>query len=351
MARASHPILRTLGATAAGLSLAVLARAAVRRARRLDLSGRVVVVTGGSRGLGLLIAEEAGRRGARVAICGRDPAALHAAERRLSEQGIEVLARPCDLGDRGQAEVFIERASLEWGRIDVLVNNAGVIHVEPVQSTSLESVEEAMRSNFWSAANATFAALPHLTERAGEARLVNITSIGGRVAVPHLLGYVASKFAFVGFSEGLSAELSRSGVRVTTVVPWLMRTGSYYNAEFAGRPDREMAWFSVGAALPLVSVNARRAARRIVRAIEDGERLVHVGLASAILARAAGLLPGITTRVMSVLDRVLPEPDPHPEGARRGREILSPLRGSPLLRFGDRAARENNEAPNGAAGS
>src|SRR5262245_43226697 len=170
-----------------GAATVALARAALQRARRLDLTGRVAIVTGGSRGLGLLIAEELGRRGARVAICGRSRSALDAAERRLREQGIDVLARPCDLGDREQARIFVERAALEWGRVDVVVNNAGAIHVEPAQTVTLDGIEEAMRSNFWSAANTTFAALPHLAERAGDARLVNVTSIGGRVAVPHLL--------------------------------------------------------------------------------------------------------------------------------------------------------------------
>jgi short-subunit dehydrogenase len=344
MARASRSLLRTLVAAAAGLSLAALVRAAVRRAHRIDLAGRVAVVTGGSRGLGLLIAEELGRRGARVAICGRDPRALEAATQRLRAQGIEVLARTCDLGSRRQAEDFIEAVTTAWGRIDVLVNNAGVIHVEPAETATLASLDEAMRSNFYAAVHATFAALPALRRHEG-ARLVNVTSIGGRVAVPHLLGYSASKFALMGFSEGLSAELGRSGVRVVTVVPGLMRTGSYYNAEFAGQAAREHAWFSASASLPLVTVGARRAARRIVRAIERGERLAYVGWPAAVASLAHGIAPRLTMAAMALVDRMLPSPVRPAEGPRRGREIPSALHGSALLALGDRAARANNEEP------
>ncbi|APR85570.1 3-oxoacyl-[acyl-carrier protein] reductase [Minicystis rosea] len=338
-------MIRTLGAAAAGLSLLAIARLARRRMRRLDLSGRVAIVTGGSRGLGLLIAEELGRRGARVAICGRDQSALDEAEKRLREQGIDVLARRADLGDRGQAEVFVERAALEWERVDILVNVAGVIHVEPAATTTLESVDEAMRSNFWSAAHATFAALPHLRAQGRNARVVNVVSIGGRVAVPHLLGYSASKFALAGFSEGLAAELLREGIRVTTVFPWLMRTGSFYNAEFGGDQKRELAWFRAGASLPLLTVGARRAARRIVRAARDGETIVHLGAPSAILARVHGLAPALAVRALSLVNRFLPSADGATESARRGREIEGAGRIGRIFGFGERAARANNEQP------
>jgi short-subunit dehydrogenase len=342
MARRSHTLLRALGGAALGLSIAALARAA--RRPRLHLDGRVAVVTGGSRGLGLLLADEIGRRGARVAICGRDLRALEAAERRLSALGIEVIAHRCDLGDRGQAEAFIARVVEAWGRVDVLINNAGMIHVEPAQTTTLDHLEEAMRSNFWSAAHTTFAALPHLRAQR-DARIVNVTSIGGRVAVPHLLGYSASKFALLGFSEGLDAELRSSGLRVITVIPGLMRTGSYHNAEFGGRMEQEIAWFSVSSSLPLLTVGARRAARRIVRAIEKGERLVYVGWPAAVASLAHGVAPGLVMRAAEIADRLLPAPDGVTEVPARGRDIASPLRGTRLVRLGERAARENNENP------
>ena len=345
MARAAQSSVRVLGAALSALALLALVRAARRRARYRGLAGKVAIVTGGSRGLGLLIAEELGRRGARVVICGRDQAALEEAERRLTEQGIEVLARRADLGERGQAETFVERAALEWDRLDIVINNAGVIHVEPAESVGVDSLDEAMRSTFWSAAFTTLAALPHLRERAPEARVVNIVSLGGRLAFPHMLGYSAAKFALAGLSEGLSAELDRSGVRVTTVIPGLMRTGSFYNAEFAGDAPAELAWFRALSSLPMISIDARRAARRVVRALVDGETVVHLGLAAALGARLHGLAPSLVVRAMRLVSRLLPGAPAVPSPPRRGRDIPSSPRLRGLDARGERAARANNELP------
>jgi short-subunit dehydrogenase len=123
-----------------------------------------------------------------------------------------------------------------------------------------------------------------------------LTSIGGRIGVPHLLGYSASKFALLGLREGLAAEFDRSGVRVTSIVPWLMRTGSCQNAELAGKPQREMKWFSLGM-LPGLSVDPRRAARQIVDAIQHGDPILHVGVASAI--NVFGQIAGLSAAIRS----------------------------------------------------
>jgi NAD(P)-dependent dehydrogenase (short-subunit alcohol dehydrogenase family) len=328
-----------------GSALLLLARAVARRAHRLDFKGRVVVITGGTRGLGLLLAEEFGLRGARVAVCGRDHEAVERAERRLGAMGIEVLARPVDLGDRFQAELFVERVLCEWQRIDVLVNNAGAIQVAPIEATSLATLEEGMRSNFWSAANTTFAALPALRKQGRSARIVNVTSIGGRVGLPHMLSYTASKFAILGFSEALRAELARARIPVVTVIPGPMRTGSFYNAEFASRSRSEFAWFSVLSSLPIVSIDARRAAGRIVRATAEGSAVVHLGLSAHFLDLAHGISPRFVIWTMQLLDRVLPRPADAPSDTWRGREISSPLQHSRLLTLGNRAAALHNESP------
>jgi short-subunit dehydrogenase len=110
------------------------------------------------------------------------------------------------------------------------------------------------------------AALPVMREQS-HGRIVTITSLGGKIAVPHLVPYCAAKFAAVGFSEGLRAELGRDPVTVTTVVPGLMRTGSHVQALFTGQADKEFTWFSLGASLPLVSMDAERAARQIVEGV------------------------------------------------------------------------------------
>ncbi|WP_232379657.1 SDR family NAD(P)-dependent oxidoreductase [Polyangium fumosum] len=342
MARFLHGRMSRLSALAGlsvlGLSFGWLAR----RARAIRLEGKVAVVTGGSRGLGLLMAEELVRQGAHVAICGRDAEAVDRATRLLlSRHGADVLGEARDLGNPAEAAAFVESVVSRFGRIDVLVNNAGVMQVAPLDMMDTAKVDEAMRSNFWSAAHMTFAAIPHLGP---DARIVNVTSVGGRVPLPHMLGYTASKFAMVGFSEAIAAELRARGTKVTTVVPGPMRTGSFYNAEFLGRQKEEFAWFSVLSSLPLLSIDARVAAERIVRAAREGQREVHLGLVGRILPVLHGLAPRLFGLMATALARLLPPPG-HSVERWRGREINSTLPGSRLLELGDRAARENNEEP------
>src|SRR6185369_715880 len=115
-------------------------------------------------------------------------------------------------------ERLVEAVHRRYGRVDVLVNNAGIIQAGPYESLSLEDFRAAMAANFWGTVHATLAVLPGMRARGG-GRIVNVTSIGGTIAVPHLLAYTASKFAAVGFSTGLAVEAARHGVHVTTVVP------------------------------------------------------------------------------------------------------------------------------------
>src|SRR5204862_4688180 len=134
----------------------------------------------------------------------------------------------------------------------VLINNAGVITVGPFEDFSKADFDEAMAIHFWAALYTLKAALPHM-RKAGGGRVVNISSIGGKVGVPHLAAYCASKFALTGFSQSIRAELAKDNIRVTTVAPGLMRTGSHVNAKFKGNHAAEFAWFSVSSGTPLIS--------------------------------------------------------------------------------------------------
>jgi short-subunit dehydrogenase len=327
-------------AGAAGLGLFLVARAAARR-REYDLRGKTVLVTGGSRGLGLVMARELESQGARVAICARDPAELDRARDELVVRDGQVFAVSCDLSDRAQAEALVRRVDGEFGPIDVLINNAGVIEVGPVETMNLADFEEAMRVNFWAALYTTLAALPILRRRRG--RIVNICSIGGKVSVPHLLPYCASKFALTGFSEGLHAELAKDGVLVTTVCPHLMRTGSPPNAYFKGQHRAEYTWFSLGDSLPLFSMSAEAAARRIITALRRGEAEVILTLQANVAARLTALFPSLASDLMGLVNRLLPGPGGI--GTRRalGRESTSALSPSLLTALGDRASARNNE--------
>lgn len=291
--------------TIAGIGAVLLARAAWKGFREISLRGKVALVTGSSRGLGFAIAQELAREGAHLVICARNEEELRWAQDDLQSIGAEVLAVPCDVSDPDQVRHMFEQVRQRFGAVDVLINNAGVISVGPVQSQRLEDYEEAMKIIYWGTVYPTLEALPGmLARRAGH--IANITSIGGRVAVPHLLPYCAAKFAAVGFSEGMHAELAKDGISVTTVVPGLMRTGSHVNAYFKGDHRKEFAWFSVGASNPLTAISARRAARSIVRAIKRGKSDLVLSPQAKLLALAHGIAPGTISTAMGLTNRVLP---------------------------------------------
>jgi NAD(P)-dependent dehydrogenase (short-subunit alcohol dehydrogenase family) len=340
-ARAPRPG-RALGAAAGGVALLLAGRALWRRLAAWDLRRRVVLITGGSRGLGLALAEAFAREGARLVICARDAADLAAARARLERMGAEVLALPCDVADRAAVERLVGEATRRFGRIDVLVNNAGQIAVGPLESQRLEDFEQAMAVMFWGVVYPTLAVLPQMRAR-GEGRVVNVTSIGGKVAVPHLVPYGCAKFAAVGFSEGLRAELARAGIAVVTVVPGLMRTGSYLNAGFKGRHRAEFTWFALGATSPLTTVGAGRAARQIVAATRRGDAEVVLSWQAKLLALVHGVAPGLTADLLGVVNRLLPPPGGVTGAPVPGKASETPVTASPLTALGRRAAARYNQ--------
>ena len=337
-----------LALAAAGAGMFLLGRSIVRQRRWMDLDGKTALITGGSRGFGLLLAREFADAGANVVICARDEAELESARRDLSSRGANVAAIPCDVTDGTQVERLIRDAEGLFGGIDVLVNNAGAITVGPMEVMTLEDYQEAMNTHFWGPLYTTLAALPGMKSRGG-GRIVNITSIGGKVAAPHLLPYTASKFALVGFSEGLRAELKKDNVYVTTVCPGLIRTGSPRNATFKGQHKAEYAWFSVSDSLPLTSMNARRGARRVVLACQRGESEIILSIQAKLAALFHGLFPGFSSDLLSGMNALLPGPGGIGTDRAKGKESESPVSRSFLTALSQRAAVENNEMVAGGA--
>ena len=162
-----------------------------------------------------------------------------------------------------------------------------------------------MTEIFGSTVNATLAALPAMQARS-RGTIALISSIGGRLGVPHLAPYSAAKFAQVGFAEALQAEVGKDGLRVLTVTPGLMRTGSHLHATFKGNAERELLWFGASAVAPLLSIDPDRAARKIVRAIAQGDRFLTFTPAAHFGAWLHDHLPELWSLLFSTVGRALP---------------------------------------------
>jgi NAD(P)-dependent dehydrogenase (short-subunit alcohol dehydrogenase family) len=312
------------------------------RRRDRNIAGKSVLITGGSRGLGLALAREFARQGCRVALCARDSEEIN---RALSGEDLAhsgAVGRVCDITDRNQVREMIGEMGRLFGGIDILVNNAGVIQVGPAEVMTLSDYEEAINTHFWGAVYITLEVLPEMRSR-GEGRIVNIASIGGKIAVPHLLPYCASKFALVGFSEGLHSEVAKDGIMVTTVCPGLMRTGSPRNASFKGQHRAEYAWFSIMDALPVFSIEAARAARKIVQACKNGRASLTLTPPAKLATRLAGLFPDVTASILAGFNVMLPAPGGIGTSRAKGNQSQSAFSPSILTIANEKAAREYNE--------
>src|SRR5436305_13982195 len=312
------------------------------RTVRYPLRGKVVLITGGSRGLGLVLARHICSRGGNVVLIARDAEELARAKSDLARRHSTVMTIPCDLLDTEQIQAAVRQAIDRFGKIDILINNAGTIEVGPLEHLMPEDFERAMRLHVWAPVDLISQIVPEMRIWGG-GRIVNISSIGGKVAVPHMASYSASKFALPGFSDAIRAELARDNIHVTTVAPGLMRTGSHVNAKFKGKHDAEFAWFSAGAGAPLISMDADRAARKIVAACRRGQPSLTLtfGARGAIAVNA--LFPNLTGYAMKIVNRFLPDAaDASGEQSRAGSE-LPRLTPEWMTRLADRATKENNE--------
>jgi NAD(P)-dependent dehydrogenase (short-subunit alcohol dehydrogenase family) len=300
----------------AALGSAVGARYLRSRARRYDLRGKTALVSGGTRGLGYLLARELCRRGAQVFVFSRDDGEIgRGVEKLRSECSPSELSRihglRCDVRDPEDVAAAVSTIVHRSGRLDVVVNNAGIIQVTPFENARIEDFEDSMRTHFWGPLYMIRAALPYLRRERG--RILNISSIGGRVGVPHLSPYCAGKFALVGLSEVLRAELSKDHITVTTATPGLMRTGSHVRVTIRGNHRREAKWFAAGVATSLTSMSATRAARIIVDACVAGRAHVTPGIQARIAEVLNVVAPELTSMLSSLAVRgVLPRPGETP---------------------------------------
>ena len=284
----------------------------------------VAIVTGASRGLGFLLARELADRGHALVVNARSEAGLAVAATALQERGAQVVTVAGDVADPTLGQRLVDTATERFGRLDVLVTNAGSIQVGPAFAMRAADFANAMDVMFYGVLHPVLAALP-VMQRSGAGRILVVSSIGGKLPAPHLLPYVAAKHASVGFAEGLRVEAIRHGITVTCAVPGLMRTGSPRNALFTGDQAAEHRWFTLGDSLPLLSTDAERAARTLVRATLRGRPEVAPTPLAKIGMRVHGLAPSTTMRLIGLVDRLLPT-DGTPRPLRPGHAVEKPAR-------------------------
>ncbi len=317
----------------------------LQKKRHFDLTNRVVLITGGSRGFGLLLAQEFASRGARVAICARDGEELERGRRYLQQFGLDARAFVCDVTQKAQIEHLVEEVERELGSVEVLVNNAGVISMGPVDAMTDEDMKASIDTHIWAAWHACNAVLPAMRARAS-GRILNISSIGGRVSVPHLTPYAVGKFGLAGLSQGLRIELAQYGVLVTTAFPFPMRVGSFINATMKGQHRKEFALGQIVDSNPLLSQNPERAARNVVEAVIRGDSYIVPSNRGQLAITLAAVFPGLALEATSLLGRFMPSKDgPESIGSAgvKGKDSESVFAPSVLTVLNDKAARELNE--------
>jgi short-subunit dehydrogenase len=333
---------RTSKLAAVAAALAATAYAA-RRRRRADFYGKTVVVAGASRGLGLELARGFSKEGAHVVLLARSRAKLAEAARELEGKGASVSVYGCDITKEDEVRRTVAAIIGDSERIDVLVNVAGMIQVGPSEHMQLDDFAEAMAVHFWGPLYLMRAVIPHM-KREGQGRIVNIASIGGKVAVPHLLPYGASKFALVGLSEGMRAELVKDGIYVTTVCPGLMRTGSHFNALFKGQHRKEFALFS--AANAWFSTSSAKAVLQIIDACRYGASQLVITPQARLLRLVNGMAPAFVAESLSLFCRLLPGPGgAEGDKLKSGWESQSMAAPSLLTLPADRAVGRHKEKP------
>lgn len=330
-----------LALVAAGVAGAALLRRQLSRAR-YSFKDKVVVIAGASRGLGLAMARQLADEGARLALLARNQDDLRNAEDHVASHHAQVISIPCDIRNQPEVEAAIALVIERFGRVDILINNAGIIQIGPIDNMAMGDFDDAMATHVYGPLFTMLEVIPHM-RRQGGGRIVNIASIGGKIAVPHLIPYCTSKFALVGLSDGMRVELARDGIKVTTVCPWLMRTGSVYNIQVKGEHEREFAWFARSASIPLLTINVERAAHKVIEACRRGSPRLVMSIWGKAAMLVNELTPGAMSAIERLANRLLPKPQiTHGDFPRTGWQSRS-LAPKPLQRIAQSAAIRNNE--------
>lgn len=290
-------------------ALGVLAFHYVQRKKQptFRFEGQKVFITGGSRGLGLAFARRLLHLGAQVFLVARDEKELSRAKEMLRSQfeASQVYVHPADVTDSQQLKGAIENALREMGGIDVLINNAGSILVGPFAAMEKVDFEAQMKLHLYSVIEAIQEVTPHFKAKGG-GRILNVCSLGGKVGVPHMAPYDASKFALAGFAQGVRSELKLDNIFMTTAFPTVMRTGSPIQAVFKGNHEREFKIFETIDNLPLLSMSADAAAEKMLNALAEGRSEIILSIPAKIRLAFGIFMPETLDSLMSFATRFLP---------------------------------------------
>lgn len=270
--------------------------------------GKSVFITGGSRGLGLALAREFLSQGAKVAIASRKFDELARAREILLNEypGAEVCTVICDVTKKNELTIALKESIDAFGVLDAIVNNAGAISVGPLESMTRADFEAQMKLHLYAVIEATDLVRPYFKRRGG-GRIINICSLGGKSAVPHMLPYNASKFALAGYSQGAAVELHQDNVAVTTVYPALMRTGSPIQAVFKGDHEKEFAWFDFADNFPFLSMAPATAAKKILNASSIGDTELVLSSIGKLRVLSGALFPELVNALMVFMDSLMPK--------------------------------------------
>ena len=279
----------------------------------------VALVAGASRGLGLQVCRELLARGWTVHGLARDAAALDRAHAAVpAADAHRFHTRSVDVRTADAVADAVDRVLAQEGAVDAAFHVAGVIEVGALEGVTLGHVRDAVDTMLMGPVHLCLALLPSMRAR-GHGRIGIVSSVGGLVPVPRLVPYSVAKFGAVGLAEGLAAELSGTGVTVSSVTPWLMRTGGHEHAWFTGDRRVDHSWFTAAASLPGLSLPVERAARRIVDGVLAGRPVVRTTPWVSLVARVHGLAPATTVRAVGLAARLLPGSAPARRWQRRDR--------------------------------
>lgn len=220
----------------------------------MDFQNKIIVITGASSGIGEAAAIEFAKKGANIVLVARREEKLRNVEKKLSEFNINTLIIPCDVSKKFQVEQMTKLVIEKFQRIDVLVNNAGFAIYGSVKDLSVDEIESQMATNYFGMIYCIKNFLPIMLKQ-NSGHIVNVASVAGSFGLPGIASYCASKFAMLGFSEGLKHELKRTNVGITVVSPIMVKTNFFDHPSFENMPKYSST-----------SLNSKTVAKAILRA-------------------------------------------------------------------------------------